>query len=63
MIKSCQFIEGKPTGKNECKCLKPAIKGSSYCEEHDKMCVQKRIHRSREEAQTQVEYNIRRGRI
>jgi hypothetical protein len=30
----CQFIEGTPTHRDDCKCLKPTQPGWPYCPEH-----------------------------
>ena len=36
--KLCQYIEGKPTISDDCKCLKPALSQASYCPEHYDLC-------------------------
>jgi hypothetical protein len=30
----CQFIEGTPTHRDDCKCLRPTQPGWPYCPEH-----------------------------
>jgi len=39
--KKCQYIEGKPTIDDACKCGEPAQVGSSYCPPHHAVCCQK----------------------
>ena len=37
-IKSCQFIAGKPSSSDRCKCSRPTKPGSSYCGRHHALC-------------------------
>ena len=37
-IKSCQFIAGKPSSSDRCKCAQPTKPGSSYCGHHHALC-------------------------
>ena len=34
----CQYIAGKPSSDDACKCRKPCRQGSPYCEEHYALC-------------------------
>lgn len=36
--KGCQYITGKPSGDDSCKCNAPVIEGTSYCPEHTELC-------------------------
>lgn len=62
-MKQCQFIKGKPTADDKCKCGKPVVAEASYCAKHLAKCTIKRRRRTVEEAMAGVAYNIRRGRI
>ncbi len=34
----CQFIAGDPSADDACKCRRPAMPGSPYCEVHAEIC-------------------------
>ena len=37
-VKRCQYIAADPGADDACKCRRPAMPGSSYCEAHAKIC-------------------------
>ena len=36
----CQYIAGKPSADDACKCRRPTKQGSSYCPRHSELCQQ-----------------------
>ena len=36
--RACQYIAGKPSADNGCKCRRPAMPGSPYCDVHAEIC-------------------------
>ena len=37
-VRACQYIAGDSSADNGCKCRRPAMPGSSYCEVHAEIC-------------------------
>ena len=36
--RTCQYIAGEPSADDRCKCRRPALPGSPYCEIHGQIC-------------------------
>ncbi len=36
--RACQYIAGSPSANDACKCRRPAMPGSPYCEVHAEIC-------------------------
>lgn len=41
MSKGCQFISGRPSADDRCKCGKPTLPGKPYCAKHFARCYRK----------------------
>lgn len=58
---NCQYIAGKPTANDMCKCGEPTTGHGPYCAEHLAICITHRERKSREEALAGIMFLKRRG--
>ena len=48
-VRACQYIAGNPSADDACKCRRPAMPGSPYCEVHAAIC---RPHADEKDSET-----------